>query len=126
MVKRYYYRFVQFLKSLDMYQLLSLPVLLLVMLFSGDFRTTDIRIGVILPLTGSSSLRAGSHRNGLELALKHINAQGGINGRKLCLETRDSRGSASLAAELARDLIYETGVVSLIGGFSPSETRAIQ
>jgi len=126
MFKRHYLRFVAFLKSFDIYQILSLPVLLLVILLSGDFRTTDIRIGVILPLTGAGSLRAGSHRNGLELALKHINAQGGINGRKICLETRDSKGSAILAAELARDLIYETEVVSIIGGLSPSETRVIQ
>ncbi len=121
-----YSKLVDFLKSLDIYQLLSLPVLLLLLMFSGDFKTTDIRIGVILPLSGSGALRAGSHRNGLELALKHINAQGGINGRKLRIEMRDSRGSATIAAEHARDLIYDTGVVSLIGGISPSETRVIQ
>ncbi len=124
--KKYYSRLTAFLKRFDVYQLLSLPVLLLLLLFSADLKSTDIKIGVVLPLTGSNALRAISHRNGLELALKHINAQGGIEGRKLHLEIRDSKDSADLGAELARDLIYETGVVSLIGGFSPAETRVLQ
>jgi len=105
---------------------MAMPVLLVVLLSSTEFRNTDIKIGVILPLSGTNALRAASHRNGLNLALKHINAQGGVNGRKLRLEIRDNHGSADLSAEIARDLIYETNVVSLIGGFSPAETRVIQ
>ncbi|PKL43228.1 MAG: hypothetical protein CVV41_10945 [Candidatus Riflebacteria bacterium HGW-Riflebacteria-1] len=126
MIKQTYKQLINFLKRFDIYQLMSVPVLLLVILYSTEFKNTDIKIGVILPLSGPNALRAISHRNGLELALKHINAQGGINGRKLSLTILDSKGSADLCAEQARDLIYETGVVSLIGGFSPAETRAIQ
>ncbi len=125
-VKLYYFRLIESLKRLDIYQLLSLPVLILVILLSSNFKNTDIRIGVILPLTGSGSLRAGSHRNGLELALRHINGQGGINGRKIRLEMCDSQGSAAMAAEHARNLVYDSEVVALIGGMSPAETRAIQ
>ena len=126
MIKQLYKQLVNFARRFDVYQLLSVPVLLIVVIFSTEFRNTDIKIGVILPLSGPNAMRAISHRNGLDLALQHINAQGGTNGRKLCLEIRDSKGSADLCAELTRDLIYESNVVSLIGGFSPAETRAIQ
>ncbi|MBU1109094.1 MAG: ABC transporter substrate-binding protein [Candidatus Riflebacteria bacterium] len=125
-LKHYYFRFVNFLKGFDVYQLLALPVLLVVLLASTEFKNTDIKIGVILPLSGANALRATSHCNGLRLALKHINAQGGVNGRKLRLEIIDNQGSPDLSAEIVRDLIYETNVVSLIGGISPAATRVIQ
>ncbi len=110
----------------DVYQLLALPVMLVVLFFSIDFKSTSLQIGIILPLTGEHSQRASNHLNGLVLAARHINELGGINGRKLHLEIRDSLGLAEKTAEQTRDLIYDTSVVALIGGFSPANTRIIQ
>lgn len=126
MVKKHFVKLKKYLAQFDIYQLLSLPVLLLILLFSVDFKSSDIKIGIILPLSSADALQATSHRNGIMLAARHINAQGGINGRKISLEIRDSQGKSELAAEHARDLIYESDVMTLLGGFNPAEARAIQ
>ena len=115
-----------FLGRLDIYQILSLPVLIIILLFSFDFKSSEHKIGVVLPLTGEYRSRAQNHLNGLNLALKHINQHGGINNKKLVLLVRDCGEAQEKSAETTRDLIYDNAVTAIIGGFTPSNTRAIQ
>lgn len=115
-----------FFKQFDIFQLLALPVLLIILYFSIDIKPSDVSVGVILPLSGEFSPRAQNHLNGLMLAVRHINDIGGINGRKLGLQIKDSLGMAEKTAEITRDLIYENEVIALVGGFSPANTRIIQ
>jgi branched-chain amino acid transport system substrate-binding protein len=114
------------LRQFDVYQLLALPVALLVIYYSIDIKSTNLQIGVVLPLTGEYAQRSNIHLNGLLLAARHINEMGGINGRKLSLQIRDSQGLAEKTAEATRDLIYESSVTAIIGGFSPANTRIVQ
>ncbi len=115
-----------FFARFDVYQLLALPVLLAVFIFSIDFDAASLKIGIVLPLSGGYSHRAQNHLNGLQLAARHINELGGINGRNLSLEIRDTGGLSESSAEVTRDLIYDREVIALIGGFSPGNTRVIQ
>lgn len=115
-----------FLNRFDIYQLMSVPIVVVILFFSINFKSTTIKIGTVLPLTGPDSLRAINHRNGLLLAVNHINGLGGINGRKIQLELRDNSGSAEKTAEIVRDLIYENEVIALTGGINPEETRVMQ
>ena len=50
-----------------------------------------IKIGAILPFTGSSGITGESSKNGLELALQEINNSGGINGKKIKIIYEDSQ-----------------------------------
>ncbi len=115
-----------FFRQFDVYQLLAIPVALLVLFHSIDLRSASLQIGVVLPLSGEHSHRANTHLNGLLLAARHINEMGGISGRKLSLQIRDSQGLPITTAEVTRDLIYESSVTALIGGFSPANTRIMQ
>ncbi len=115
-----------FFARFDVYQLMALPVLLAVFIFSIDFDAASLKIGIVLPLTGGYSHRAQNHLNGLKLAARHINELGGINGRNITLEIRDTVGQAEISAEVTRDLIYDREVIALLGGFSPANTRIIQ
>ncbi|HNX74599.1 MAG TPA: ABC transporter substrate-binding protein [Candidatus Rifleibacterium sp.] len=119
-------RAASFFKRFDIYQILAVPVLLAIVLFSIDFDSASLKIGVILPVSGAYSQRAQNHLNGLTLAARHINELGGINGHQISLELRDTRGQAEQTAEVTRDLIYDLSVTALIGGFSPANTRIIQ
>ena len=118
--------FKTFFARLDIYQLLAVPGLLVVLFYSIDFSSNDMQIGVVLPLSGEHAHRAANHLNGLTLAARHINDLGGINGRRLQLQIRDTHGQSEKTAEATRDLIYENSVFALIGGFSPANTRIIQ
>ena len=122
--KRIYKRLKRYFKRFDKFQLLAIPVLLLLIYFSIDFKSNDINIGIILPLTGNFSSRSISHLNGIKLAVKDINEQGGINKSRIRLIVKDS--SRVSPAEAARDLIYKEKVSMIIGGFTSEETRIIQ
>ncbi|NCB38052.1 MAG: amino acid ABC transporter substrate-binding protein [Erysipelotrichia bacterium] len=115
-----------FMSRFDSFQLLSLPLLFLIVTSSIDFKPAEMVIGVVLPLTGEYSSRAANHKNGLVLAATHINNLGGIGSRKIRLEICDSMSSPERTAEITRDLIYDTGATAIIGGFSPANTRIIQ
>ena len=50
-----------------------------------------IKIGAVLPFTGSSGITGESSRNGIDLAVSEINSQGGIQNRKLEVLYEDSQ-----------------------------------
>ena len=123
-LKRIYKKTKKYFRRFDKFQLLAIPVLLLLIVFSIDFKSNNINIGVILPITGDFSSRAISHLNGIKLAVKNINELGGINKSRIRIIVKDSNSISP--AEAARDLIYNDRVSLIIGGFSSEETRTIQ
>ena len=54
-------------------------------------------------------------RNGIKAYLDHVNAQGGIHGRKIELVTEDDRYETKVAPEASRKLIEEHKVFALLG-----------
>jgi ABC-type branched-subunit amino acid transport system substrate-binding protein len=61
---------------------------------------------------------------GTKAYLDHVNAQGGIFGRKIELKTRDDRYEASLAVEATKKLIEEDKVFALISYVGTPTTAA--
>jgi len=57
------------------------------------------------------------YRHGMELALDEINAQGGVNGKKLQLITRDDNASPADALREAQELVSREGVDVLAGSY---------
>jgi len=74
-----------------------------------------IKIGVSLPLTGDAAAWGKSQQNGYALALDQINAQGGINGRKLVLIYGDDRGLPKEGVSTLRKLIDIDKIEALTG-----------
>ncbi len=64
-----------------------------------------IKIGVILPLTGGASDAGESAKNGIVLAVEHINGKGGIHGKKLQLMIEDASLDPRRAKDAYRKLI---------------------
>ena len=54
-------------------------------------------------------------RNGIKAYLDHVNAQGGIHGRKIELVTEDDRYETKVAPEASRKLIEEHKAFALLG-----------
>lgn len=73
-----------------------------------------IRIGFAGQLIGAYSDGGVNARNGAQLAVEHINAAGGIQGRPLELVVRDDRNSLGTALAVDREL-SDMGVVAVIG-----------
>jgi len=88
---------------------------------------SSIRIGAIHPVTGPLAETGQACRLGAQMAVDHVNAQGGIKsmgGAKLELVLGDSQSNADIArAEAAR--LVNSGVTLLQGAFASQHTAAI-
>jgi len=83
----------------------------------------DVRVGFHVPQTGFAAADGKSALHGAELAVEQINAQGGINGRKLVLVVYDDQGKADQAQPIANRLLGD-GVKVVISGSYSGPTRA--
>src|SRR5271163_4649190 len=85
-----------------------------------------IKIGLDNPLTGTYAALGKNELIGAKLALEHINAKGGILGRKAELLVEDSTsGDAGTAVEKARKLIDRDQVNFLVGNINSALAQAI-
>ena len=81
-----------------------------------------LKIGVLAELSGGAARWGASIQIGVDLAIKHVNATGGVNGRDVVLVTADTGGSPIRAAAEARRLVDIEGVHAIVGPLSPGST----
>lgn len=89
--------------------------------FWGLIKKEPIRIGFAAELTGKHAELGVQERNGAQLAIEKINAQGGIAGRPVMLIVRDDLGTLEGAETADRALINE-GVAAIIGHATSGQT----
>lgn len=85
--------------------------------------SNEVKIGVVLPLTGSSAEMGKLAKNGIELAINTINAQGGIkslNGAKIVPTYADSTGKPEVGVTEIERLIVKEKVNALLGPYNSS------
>jgi ABC-type branched-subunit amino acid transport system substrate-binding protein len=88
-------------------------------------QTAPIKIGAILPLTGSGASYGVWMKGGTEIAVEEINAAGGIAGRKLEAIFEDHAADASKAVNAMRRLVEVEKVPFTLTSYS-SPTLAVQ
>jgi branched-chain amino acid transport system substrate-binding protein len=74
-----------------------------------------IKIGVVLSSTGGAARWAQHAKNGIELALAEVNAEGGVYGQPIQLVYRDCGTNGSEASKVLIDLIDNEHVSVVIG-----------
>ncbi len=84
-----------------------------------------VKVGIVLPLTGSQAEFGDIEKKSFDLALEEINASGGINGKKLELVMEDDTGRSEVGRFVVEKLIKKDKVVMIGGGFSSSVTYAV-
>ena len=84
-----------------------------------------VKVGIVLPLTGSQAEFGEIEKKSFDLALEEINASGGINGKKLELVIKDDTGRSEVGRFVVEKLITKDKVVMIGGGFSSSVTYAV-
>jgi ABC-type branched-subunit amino acid transport system substrate-binding protein len=72
-------------------------------------------LGVSTPLTGSAGLVYGKVPGAMRAYFDYINANGGVNGRKISLVIRDDKYLPTLAATQTTNLILKDKVFALVG-----------
>src|ERR1700758_2559628 len=82
-----------------------------------------IRIGYLPALTGPSSSTGIGINRGTELAVKEINAAGGIDGRMLELIVRDTQSEPTKAVNGTAELLHSK-VSAVLGPLNSGESLA--
>ena len=84
----------------------------------------SIKIGVLAPLTGDVSVYGNAAVNGINLAVKEINANGGVLGQQIELVTLDEKGDVNEAMTAFNNLASQ-GVVAVIGDVTTKPCIAV-
>ena len=71
----------------------------------GAFAQQSIRIANIVELSGAGATAGTNFKNGVELAVKEINAAGGILGKKIESVTSDTQSNPGVAKGLTQKAI---------------------
>ncbi len=89
------------------------------------FANEPIKIGVVTPLSGTYAGIGQQVRWGFDLAVREINAAGGIMGRKVELTYEDEEANPSVAVQKAEKLFQVNKVDFLTGTVSSGSTLAV-
>jgi len=83
-----------------------------------------VNVGFFSHLSGNFAEYGASFKNGVELYLDKVKAEGGIEGRPINLIIEDDRNSPQEAASVARKIAATPGVVLAIGSWSTTASLA--
>jgi branched-chain amino acid transport system substrate-binding protein len=98
-------------------------LLIAVILLCGTARADDIKLGLIAGMSGGGASYGASIQQGAEMALKEINDQGGIKGRRLVLDVADDASDPAQSV-LAMQRLVNDGVDLVVGGWGSSQVLA--
>lgn len=104
----------------------KLVALLGSMLLASSCASVDpvVKIGLVAPFEGRDRAIGYDAIYSARLAVREINAAGGIGGHRVALVALDDRGNATLAQEAAASLVIDPGVVAVVGHYRPETTDA--
>lgn len=86
----------------------------------------EIVVGSILDQTGGINIYGIPKTDATNLAIKHINENGGVLGRQLRLVLRDAQSSNENYTQFANELIVQEEVAVLMGGITSASREAIR
>jgi branched-chain amino acid transport system substrate-binding protein len=108
-----------------------LSILLIVAVFAlagcggGGSKPADvIKLGANLEMTGTNATFGSSASNGAKLAIKEVNAKGGVIGKQLTLTVADNKSEAAESANAMQKLISQDKVVAIIAPIASSSVIA--
>jgi branched-chain amino acid transport system substrate-binding protein len=84
------------------------------LMLAGAWAADPIKIGVLLPLTGSNAKSGIIQKNSVRMAVDEINAAGGISGKKIEAIIADTQGKPDAGRKAIEKLITRDKVL-LIG-----------
>lgn len=87
--------------------------------------TTPIKIGQIVHMSGSAVESGQSEKQGAELALEQINANGGVKGRKLTLVQEDGKSNNPGVVAAIQKLLGDKDIAAIIGVSASTQVTAM-
>ena len=91
---------------------------------SGGGDVGELKVGVLVPLTGGLGPFGGPGAQAAELAATQVNAAGEASGLSITLVQEDTQSEATAAQEAATKLIESDGVTAIAGPWGTDEVTA--
>ena len=93
---------------------------------NGSAANSDtITLGSVTTNSGTAAAYGEAEVKGFELAVSEINAKGGINGKKVKLESMDDKGDATEASNAYNKLAGDNNVLAVAGPTISATTAAV-
>jgi branched-chain amino acid transport system substrate-binding protein len=86
----------------------------------GCDKGEPFKIGAVLPLSGPTAEGGKQTQAGIEIAVKDVNADGGILGRCAEVIYKDDQAEATRASQVTRDLVFRDEVEYVVGVINSS------
>ncbi|MFJ9906542.1 ABC transporter substrate-binding protein [Streptomyces sp. NPDC101152] len=91
---------------------------------SAGGNSSEIHIGAWLPLTGATASYGVPEKAGADAYFKMVNAQGGVNGRKIRWTVKDNAADPQQTVQIARELVGQDKVVAIVDANGTSQAEA--
>jgi branched-chain amino acid transport system substrate-binding protein len=91
----------------------------------GLYAAEPIKIGFTPPITGASSDEGAQQLKAIKLAVKQINAAGGVNGRPIDLIIVDNQSTNPGALAALQKVVEREKVVALVGSVKSTQIMAM-
>ncbi len=91
---------------------------------ASETDSDTITFGLAAPITGNFAESGVMMSVGAKLAVEDINADGGINGKKVELMVMDSKSDTKESPEVVRKFVQEEKVVGVVGDCMSSQSMA--
>lgn len=86
---------------------------------------TTIKLGITSPLTGIAAPGYSKIPGAMKAYFDYVNANGGVNGRKITLVSKDDQYIPATAVAKANELILRDRVFALVGTLGTASTKAL-
>src|SRR5256884_6905356 len=82
---------------------------------TNSYSGKTIKFGAVLSITGAGGVYGPQSRDGAKLAVKEINASGGVNGAQIELTVEDDASDKAQSQQKAQTLITSNNVLAVLG-----------
>ncbi len=86
---------------------------------------SSIKLGVTLPMTGAASPGYNKLPSAMKAYFDYVNANGGVNGRKITLVVKDDQYVPTLAVAKTNELILKDKVFALLAPLGTANVKAV-
>ncbi len=87
--------------------------------------SSNIKLGVTLPMTGAASPGYNKVPSAMKAYFDYVNANGGVNGRKITLIVKDDQYVPTLAVAKTNELILKDKVFALLAPLGTANVKAV-
>ncbi len=84
----------------------------------------EVKLGIIIPVTGSQAKFGEAQKRGYAIALEEINKAGGVLGKPLALVYEDDMSKAEGAISAVDKLVTQQKLTFILGSYSSATTEA--